>query len=482
MNKGNLSVRSNIHFLIFGATLILIGVLQPVVSAGSDAPRFAEHEGKAQVDLRLSADSSVSPSETRLRINGQDFGTLPKILSLKKGRYILEVHGPAGRLWTHVLKIVSLESIALEASFLAPAQDIVVSSGASSPGTSSSGVGTSDSNENADENAKAYNAQSAPSTGTARAHGASFSVEGAPIGAQIIVDDKAIGTLPLAETPIASGIHTLEVKHPGSKPYRSTFYLKSGEYKAIRAVLDPSESQSAATRSVSRTRPLKDTVTKTTQPIDIRGLSSHGAQLVPIGHFTVQMGTGFPYFLSSRLNTGFFENGVLGLDGGVELRSFFTMTEGDVFSRLRVLVFQPFALAISAAVGGGGGPKSRSSFFGRIGAVGSLFLRNMITITGKVDLNMYSDRYCPRSAVVNGQADGCNVVSGAPLHRNRYNRARLRLTGIVEFAFSESTSLLFMIQGTPFQHARPLYSSDVSSLMPNSDLKFYSGIGAVFKY
>jgi len=436
---------------------------------------------KAQVDLRLAADSVAASDKTRLRINGQDYGALPKTLSLKKGRYFIEVHGPEGKLWTHMLQITSLESIALEANFPATVQTK----------QTPSDIDPADVTGPA-QNAAAYNAQpvnsnpkSTPSSMSAKSAAtngeASFSVEGAPIGAEIVVDGSVVGTLPLEETPVASGIHTINVQHPGSKTFTSTVYLKDGEYKTITAILDPNDQGLATSKIQDKPTPPTKQHTKP-EPIDIRGLSSHGAQLVPLGHFTMELSTGFPNFINGRLNAGFFENGPIGLDGGVELRSFFTMTEGNVFTRLRLMVFQPFALAVSAAAGGGGGPKSRSTFFGRVGLLGSMFLRNMITLTGKIDLNMYSDRYCPSSAAVNGQAEGCNLVSGAPLHRNRYNRARIRLSGIFEFAFSANTSLMLMIQGTPFQHERHLYTSAVSTLMPSGDLKFYSGIGAVFKY
>lgn len=212
-------------------------------------------------------------------------------------------------------------------------------------------------------------------------------------------------------------------------------------------------------------------------PRRVRSQSSYGGQLVSPRNFTADLAVGFPYWGEGRLTTGVFSHGAFGLDAGVELRSTGAFTEFDAITKFRFVNHEAVAVAALLVLGAGGGPNGRNTFLLNAGVVASLIFKRVLTFSGRVYGNFYTDRHCPSSAK-SGELGVC-TTAGA---RDRDAGARLMLSGALEIPVTTNLGVLAVVEGAPFQAQRKAFRDAYASLMFDSDPRIYGRLGVSFKF
>jgi hypothetical protein len=304
-------------------------------------------------------------------------------------------------------------------------------------------------------------------------------------GAAVLLDGALIGHTPLAEPNLAPKTYRVRVHAPGYEPYEQVVLIRVGRATRLMAQLQRAShgvTQTTASGSVSTHAPTAATGSRSA--VDIRGLSSFGAQLVPRGYFVGDIGLGFPQFISARVTTGLWERGHLAVDVGVDLRSNGAMTEGGLRARMRIYQGSPVAVAVFAALGGGGGANSRNTFYGNVGVTATLMFKGLLNVSATIYGNFYTDRLCPE-APESGEADAC-IFPPADLDlddvRGRFGGARAILQASAELSLWRRLGLFFMVEGAPFQPQRWAFTNRFIGLMPGDDPRFYAQAGISLKF
>ena len=94
----------------------------------------------------------------------------------------------------------------------------------------------------------------------------------------------------------------------------------------------------------------------------MRGMTSFSGVTIDPARFTADIAAGYVPFGQVRLTVGAFRYNWLGLDAGIELRTIGYFTEGLAHAKLQFVQAGPVAIAFDVAIGGGGGPTSRTDF------------------------------------------------------------------------------------------------------------------------
>jgi hypothetical protein len=296
-------------------------------------------------------------------------------------------------------------------------------------------------------------------------------------GAEVLLDGRPVGRTPLVLETIESGDHVVTVRQPGFADQVSKIRVDGGQQASVNAVLaeDPSKIK--------------------------RGLSSWGANTIPAGRFTVDVGTGYPYYLELRGTSGVTDSRFLSWDFGVEFRSLGLLGTWEFLAtgRVRLMQVSPFAFAVFGTVGAGGGTYSgRGEVTLQGGAIGTLQMTNIIAISARGWLDFWSDRLCKEPEM--GQtvsASGPDVCTGTASPEdqakalsltggNLYNRdagLRLYLSLAVEGGVTENMSLYFIFEGAPFQDERAGHSNLFTSTLAGRDDPIYNArLGLTFKF
>ncbi len=200
-----------------------------------------------------------------------------------------------------------------------------------------------------------------------------------PRGGQILLDHMPVGQTPYIAEDVKPGGHLVEILMPGKLPFLQQVMVRGGEQALVSAQLMAPPSG-----------PVGD------DPNKRRGLSSFSALTVDPGQFTMDTGTGFPYFVDLRLTVGAFKiKSGFGLDAGIEMRT--TFYETDIIANLRLSLAQagPIAFGANVLIGGGGGPRKRNGIIFEAGIPITLLAGNLVRVTGRPYLQVYSDRLCP---------------------------------------------------------------------------------------
>ena len=205
-----------------------------------------------------------------------------------------------------------------------------------------------------------------------------------PPGAYVLLDRNLIGQTPLTRENVPAGPHTIEIQN-------------EPKYTAIveQVTVRPGEQENVSVIMKLAPPPPLDKIALQ------RGLSSFSAVTVPLGHFTGDVGTGYPYFANLRITVGVLKKsgipwlGEVGLDMGAEFRTTFYHNEVGGNIRLQLLNRAPFALGINTYLGGGGGPRQRNSVQWELGLPFTLLAGSMVKLTARPYLQVYSDRHCP---------------------------------------------------------------------------------------
>ncbi len=308
------------------------------------------------------------------------------------------------------------------------------------------------------------------------------------LGAPVYIDGSLAGKTPMLRSQLDPGPHFVTVRREGYDELVQTVEVKPGEVAELQAVLTPS-TKAVLTPSTKveekQTRPPAETAQ---QPLlasgNILGLSSYGAHLVGPSYFAADASLGFPYLFEGRLTTGFFSQGTIGMDGGVEFRTYGAISEIGLHTKLRLLERSPLALALLLSLGGGGGPSSRNTAYANLGIVTSVWFKQLVTFSGRAFFNFYTDRLCPSTANP-GEVSACrspqNDLTPTQI-RERFAGTRFFLSALLEIPVHQRVNLFFILEGAPFQGNRLAYSDRFADIMPDSDPALYFRLGATFKY
>jgi hypothetical protein len=310
-------------------------------------------------------------------------------------------------------------------------------------------------------------------------------------GAEVFIDGALAGKTPLLREQLDPGPHFVTIKREGHADVVQTVEVKAGSTSEVKAKLVAAshEAEGKPDAEVGKAAGEKEPKEEAKEPTDETiGLSSYGAQLVGPSYFTGDISFGFPHIFEGRLTAGLFSMRLIGMDGGVEFRTYGAVSEVGLHTKFRVYRRSAFALAVLFALGGGGGPASRNTFYTNLGVVASMWFKRLVTFSARAYFNFYTDRHCPGSQE-SGELSICNSyeeqmragLKGSEM-RDRFGGARFLLSAILEVPVHKRISLFLLFEGAPAQGNRRAYTDDFADIMPEGDPAVYGRIGGTFKY
>lgn len=219
-----------------------------------------------------------------------------------------------------------------------------------------------------------------------------------PPGAQVLIDGAPVGQTPVTVPDVPAGSHLIEMRLPGFQTYQQQVVVRGGEQQPVSIQLQRAAGPPPAP-------PAADPfLTK-------RGMSSFSAVTIDPGNFTADVGAGYPYFFNVRLNVGVTRKAWFGLDAGAELRTSLYMTEGGLTLRAQLARLGPFAFGANMFIGGGGGPRSRNNFTFEVGVPITLMAKDIVKLTVRPYLQVYSDQLCPTYQAIRGLVERGDLVA-----------------------------------------------------------------------
>ncbi|HMU38499.1 MAG TPA: PEGA domain-containing protein [Pseudomonadota bacterium] len=344
-----------------------------------------------------------------------------------------------------------------------------------------------------------------------------------PKGAFVMLDRVLVGQTPMTRENVSQGPHTVEFQMPGYESKIEQTNVLSGDTAQVSVMLTKVKEKEEDPKEVRR------------------GLSSFSAVTNKFGSFTADIGSGYPWIGNGRLTVGVWKAknnvlGEIGLDIGAEFRSnFYTDHEAAGTIRFQAMRKGPFALGLHMLVGGGGGPRGRNSFSWELGVPVTILAGNKVKLTGKVYLQVYSDRNCPAadslstlykndpnefkrmgdpiagaehtgdrcvgrsydantgfpSAIYavesyNGtrkydknlpdfQVDGTGVLE-------RFTEVRGMLQAAIELALTSQVNLYGILEGAPGQKERHMFTDKFNRIFPIHDTPIYGRLGLTAKF
>lgn len=296
-------------------------------------------------------------------------------------------------------------------------------------------------------------------------------------GANVLLDGTVIGKTPHLQQQIDVGTHLISIRADGYQEFVQKVEIKSGEIAELQVVLIAT-GQNGDKKEEPTKKPRKQRSTSTW------GLSSFGAHLVEPSNFTGDISVGFAHLIEGRLTAGIFSGDNIGIDGGVEFRTFFATSEIGLHAKLRFFDQNIFSAAALFDFGGGAGPSARNTFYSNLGLVASMWFKQLVTFSGRAYFNFYSDRNCPSTEQAN-ESSICKTVPvdiSAVDMRNRMGGVRLFISAILEVPISSRANVFGILEGIPFQGERRAYTDRFATIMPDDDSGIYGRIGFSFKY
>ncbi len=297
------------------------------------------------------------------------------------------------------------------------------------------------------------------------------------LGAEVFIDGKLAGKTPLLRHQLDPGPHFVAVRAKGHEEVIQTVEVKPGQIAELQAVLKKSAAPPPPTV-------VKAPAKKEEPKVEPRGLSSFGAHLMPAGSFTADVSLGFTHIFEGRMTAGFFSKGPIGMDGGIEFRTFGALSEIGMHAKLRLYRSSLFAIGTLFAFGGGGGPSGRTTAYAKLGVVSSLWFKQLVTFTARAYFDFYTDRLCPGDPSPS-EVPACSAPQPdfTPRQmRERFGGARFLLSAILEVPVSRRIGLFALFEGAPGQGNRQAFTDRFVELMPESDPAVYFRVGASFKY
>jgi hypothetical protein len=325
-----------------------------------------------------------------------------------------------------------------------------------------------------------------------------------PAKATVMINGIPVGPTPL-DTEVEVGETVVRIEQPGFQAFEQTLTIQGGKTETLSrelAVAGPSESE---------------------QLSEQRGLSSFGARVLPRGRSTVDVDSGYPYFVTGRVTVGAGRiPNLFGFDATVAVRSMAARSEIGLGARMTVVDNEPFSAAAFTNLWWGSkllDDSKRNGVTWDAGALVSLTALSRVTITGRGYLQFWSDRHCPArdSSTPNGYEGTdpikvCTDMIGADANNpqptadaaerarvrkligsdvtglnspllDRENGARFLLSIIGEIAFQQEWNVYFILEGTPFQDSeRALFTSPFSASMFDNDYRIYGRVGLTYKF
>jgi hypothetical protein len=321
-----------------------------------------------------------------------------------------------------------------------------------------------------------------------------------PAGADVMINGISVGVTPIDLPEVEVGKTIVTVQKAGFRKWEEVLDIKGGA----------NEIRQANLKVAGKT----DDELKAEQ----RGLSSFGAVTLPRGRSTVDLGIGYPYFLETKITVGAGKMSSFGFDAGVGVRSLGARQEIGLGIRLQVADKAPFSAAVFGDLWWGSklfDDSKRNGATFNAGAVASLTAFTHVTVSGRLYLNMWSDRHCPeRLTSAQGEAatfDGdpitvCQEYSNASTgvqpqltpadiaraedltgeegngFFSRDGGVRLMMSAIAEIALKQRWNGWFVLEGAPFQSERALFTDMFTAPMLKTDYVTYARIGATYKF
>ncbi|MBK7535968.1 MAG: PEGA domain-containing protein [Myxococcales bacterium] len=317
-----------------------------------------------------------------------------------------------------------------------------------------------------------------------------------PLGASVMINGMENGKTPL-DTEVEVGETVVRIEKPGYNGTERTVTIEGGKTETISAdlmVSGPSEAESSSEQ---------------------RGLSSYSARTLPRNRATIDMISGYPYYMEGRINVGFGRMKQFGFDAGVGVRTLFARSEIGLGARLQFIDSNPLSVGAFTDLWWGSAlldDSKRNGVTWNLGAAASLTALSKVTITGRLYANIWSDRHCPElngntfdgepietcerylSRAINNQtpndftqedrlrAEALTELSGRDFFNSRESGARMMVSIAGEVALYQHWNLLGILEIAPFQDERALFTNLFSRSMPESDLGIYLRLGATYKF
>src|SRR5215471_672721 len=304
-----------------------------------------------------------------------------------------------------------------------------------------------------------------------------------PEGADVKIDGELVGKTPVLRDGISAGDHVMEFRAKGYFDHKETFKVEGGREKILSIDMKqlptgPSPEQVAKRKS---------------------GMSSFGAKVNPTGGVTADFGLGYPYYFMARLTVGAFNLRGMGLDLGVEFRTFFDINELGLHGRIQLLEAGPLSVAARTLLGGGTGVNGRDSYFFDLIGIASLAFSDVASFFGTVRFSAWSDKFCPSAKQrQNGvDADTYCGVEGDPTHpvdpnglfsadpnNHRFSDSRLYAGLGATAVMDKFTSFFFQLEFLPFPDSfnyqpRLAYEGTVNNALLASKDHFVYGMAGV---
>lgn len=319
-----------------------------------------------------------------------------------------------------------------------------------------------------------------------------------PTDAQVMVNGMPIGKTPF-DGDVETGETVVRLEMRGYQPFEQTLVIEGGKNHTLSrelSVAGPSESELVTEQ---------------------RGLSSFGGRTLPRGRSTIDVSVGYPYYFEGRVNVGAGRiASQFGFDAGVTVRTMFARTELGLGGRIMLANNEPFSAALFSDLYWGStllDNSGRNGLTWNAGAAASLTALGQVTITGRVYLNAWTDRYCPDRKTA-GMTSADDVFDGdaLPVCRTFYANfadtmnpevariskltgwrsqddvfsrdggARLMLSIVVELALYQHWNLFGILEGAPRQAERALFTQDFSKPMFETDPALYLRLGTSYKF
>jgi len=299
-----------------------------------------------------------------------------------------------------------------------------------------------------------------------------------PEGATVAIDGVPAGKTPLVKTDVPVGQHVIAFRADGYLELQQPITVQTGQTAVLSGTLHAQNELTPEQANAVR-----------------RGLVSYGASIVPIGRVTLDASAGYPYWTELRATTGMVD-GDLAADVAISFRTLLQTWEFLGTARLRLARAAPFAAAGFATIGGGGGASGRNQFTLQTGVVGSILFANVVTVSARLFLDIWSDRLCDKddagvaqgSDVCTGKASAADIAKAKSIHGSddlfsRDSGARIYTSMIAELSLREWLSLFVVFEGTPFQRQRAAFTNlFTSTLLSSSDPIYNIRAGFTFKF
>lgn len=317
-----------------------------------------------------------------------------------------------------------------------------------------------------------------------------------PSQATVLINGLPVGKTPL-DQEVETGETVVRIEQPGFQPFEQTITIEGGKTQTLSrelAVAGPSEAELLAQQ---------------------RGLSSFGARTLPRGRSTVDLSLGYPYYAEGRVTVGAGKiANQFGFDATVGVRSMLARTELGLAARMMLADNEPFSAGVFTGLWYGSkllDNSQRNGVTWDAGVLASLTAAEHVTITGRLYLDVWSDRHCPVEATT-GSATSNDGFDGDPIQVckaykdgllsaadkahveqltgwskpsdvfNRENGARIMASVIAEVAIEQNWNAFGILEGAPFQDERALFTNQFAHSMFDTDYVLYLRLGLSYKF